>query len=136
MTNREFYVILLSEVITMNKLISQCPCCNGTLNITALQCPDCGVELRNTFELSPFDRLDQQHMEFLLSFLKHRGSLKNLQEEMDISYPTAKKRLEELLVALGLSQIEKNNTESKVLDMRNILQTEKVLVLLRLLKPN
>ena len=109
----------------MNKLISQCPCCNGTLNITALQCPDCGVELRNTFELSPFDRLDQQHMEFLLSFLKHRGSLKNLQEEMDISYPTAKKRLEELLVALGLSQIEKNNTESKVLDMRNIFANRK-----------
>lgn len=109
----------------MNKLIFRCPCCSGTLNITSLQCPDCGVELRNTFELSPFDRLDQQHMAFLLSFLKHRGSLKNLQEEMDISYPTAKKRLEELLAALGISQIEKDNAEPEVLDMRNIFANRK-----------
>ena len=86
----------------MSKMISKCPCCSGTLNITSLQCPDCGVELRNTFELSVFDRLDKEQMEFLLSFLKYRGSLKSLQEELGISYPTVKKRLEELLIALGL----------------------------------
>lgn len=109
----------------MSKLISKCPCCSGTLNIASLQCPDCGVELRNTFELSPFDQLDHENMRFLLSFLTHRGNLKNLQEEMDISYPTAKKRLEELLVALGLSQAEKDNTDLEVVDMRNIFANRK-----------
>lgn len=64
-------------------------------------------------------------MRFLLSFLTHRGNLKNLQEEMDISYPTAKKRLEELLVALGLSQAEKDNTDLEVVDMRNIFANRK-----------
>ncbi len=109
----------------MSKLISKCPCCSGTLNIASLQCPDCGVELRNTFELSPFDQLDHGNMSFLLSFLTHRGNLKNLQEEMGISYPTAKKRLEELLVALGLSQAEKDNTDLEVVDMRNIFANRK-----------
>lgn len=109
----------------MSKLISKCPCRSGTLNIASLQCPDCGVELRNTFELSPFDQLDHENMRFLLSFLTHRGNLKNLQEEMDISYPTAKKRLEELLVALGLSQAEKDNTDLEVVDMRNIFANRK-----------
>ena len=109
----------------MSKLISKCPCCSGTLNIASLQCPDCGVELRNTFGLSPFDQLDHENMRFLLSFLTHRGNLKNLQEEMDISYPTAKKRLEELLVALGLSQAEKDNTDLEVVDMRNIFANRK-----------
>ena len=109
----------------MSKLISKCPCCSGTLNIASLQCPDCGVELRNTFELSPFDQLDHENMRFLLSFLTHRGNLKNLQEEMGISYPTAKKRLEELLVALGLSQAEKDNTDLEVVDMRNIFANRK-----------
>ena len=102
----------------MSKLISQCPCCSGGLNIASLQCPDCGVELRNTFELSPFDCLNDQQMDFLLSFLKNRGSLKSLQEEMDISYPTAKKRLEELLAALGLCHDEQN-TDMEGLDMRS-----------------
>ena len=103
----------------MSKLISKCPCCNGMLNITSLQCSDCGVELRNTFELSAFDRLDQEQMDFLCSFLKSRGSLKSLQEEMDISYPTAKKRLEELLVALQIGP-EESSTEQEVFDLSSI----------------
>lgn len=105
----------------MSKLISKCPCCSSTLNITSLQCPDCGVELRNTFELSAFDRLDKEQMEFLLSFLKYRGSLKSLQEEIGISYPTAKKRLEELLIALEIGQVEGTSEEQEILDMSNIL---------------
>ena len=100
----------------MSKLIYKCPCCAGTLNITSLQCPDCGVELRNTFELSAFDRLSEDQMNFLLSFLKHRGNLKNLQEELDLSYPTVKKRLEELLITLEITQ-EENNIEQEILDM-------------------
>lgn len=104
----------------MSKLISKCPCCNGTLNITSLQCPDCGVELRNTFELSAFDRLDEEQMSFLLSFLRHRGNLKNLQEEINISYPTAKKRLEDLLVALEITPEGGGITKQEVLDMSSI----------------
>lgn len=104
----------------MSKLISKCPCCNGTLNITSLQCPDCGVELRNTFEQSTFDRLDEDQMNFLLSFLKHRGNLKNLQEEIGLSYPTAKKRLEELLVTLEIAQEENNSAKQEVMDMSSI----------------
>ena len=104
----------------MSKLISKCPCCNGTLNITSLQCPDCSVELRNTFELSAFDRLDEEQMSFLLSFLRHRGNLKNLQEEINISYPTAKKRLEELLVALEVTREGSGFTKQEVVDMSSI----------------
>lgn len=103
----------------MSKLISKCPCCSGTLNIASLQCPDCGVELRNSFQFSAFDRLDQAQMDFLLSFLKCRGSLKSLQEEMDISYPTAKKRLEELLIALDIWQ-ENDCAEQEVVDLSSI----------------
>jgi len=104
----------------MSQLISKCPCCDGTLNITSLQCPDCGVELRNTFSLSAFDRLEKEQMDFLLSFLKCRGSLKSLQEEIGISYPTAKKRLEELLVALEIGQAQDDSFKQEVLDMRSI----------------
>lgn len=104
----------------MSKLISKCPCCNSTLNITSLQCPDCSVELRNTFELSAFDRLDEEQMTFLLAFLRCRGNLKNLQEETCTSYPTVKKRLEELLVALEITSEQSTKTDMEVLDMNNI----------------
>ena len=86
----------------MNRLISKCPACQGTLRVSTLQCPDCGMELRNTFDLSPFDRLDKEQFEFLITFLKDRGNLKEVQSDMQISYPTAKKKLDELLAALNL----------------------------------
>ena len=60
------------------------------------------MELRNTFDLGPFDRLDKERFEFLITFLKDRGNLKEVQSDMQISYPTAKKKLDELLAALNL----------------------------------
>ena len=88
----------------MAKLISECPVCGNDLNITKLQCPCCGMELSNSFEISPFDKLDNDQYLFLTTFLKHRGNLKLLQEELNITYPYAKKKLTELLSALNLTQ--------------------------------
>ena len=51
------------------------------------------MELSNSFEISPFDKLDNDQYLFLTTFLKHRGNLKLLQEELNISYPYAKKKL-------------------------------------------
>ena len=62
------------------------------------------MELSNSFEISPFDKLDNDQYLFLTTFLKHRGNLKLLQEELNISYPYAKKKLTELLSALNLTQ--------------------------------
>ena len=100
----------------MTKVISKCPSCNSALTVTSLQCPNCKIELHNAFELSVFDRLDKGQTDFLLSFLRCRGNLKSLQEEIGISYPTAKKRLEELLIALEVTQAE-INAEQEDLDM-------------------
>lgn len=104
----------------MKKLISQCPCCNETLKIATLQCPECGMELKNNFELSAFDRLSDEQYAFLIAFLQERGNLKNVQSELDISYPTAKKKLEDLLVALELTR-GKDAHETEEIDMSNLV---------------
>lgn len=91
----------------MAKLISECPVCGNDLKIAKVQCPCCGLELSNSFEISPFDKLDNDQYLFLTTFLKHRGNLKLLQEELNISYPYAKKKLTELLSALNLTQEDK-----------------------------
>ena len=82
----------------MKTLLSKCPSCHGSLYISSLRCPDCGMELNNTFELSPFNELSSEQYSFLLSFLRCRGNLKSLQKELQISYPTAKKKLDDLLI--------------------------------------
>lgn len=99
----------------MKKIISQCPTCQSKLHIATLACPECGLELRNTFDLNLFDTLDEEKTNFLLSFLRNRGNLKNVQNELQMSYPTAKRRLDDILITLELLE---ENEEKEEIDMR------------------
>ena len=97
----------------MEKLLSCCPVCKEPLVAKVLSCPQCNLELANDFKLSPFDYLYDEDMEFLVCFLRAKGNLKTLQAYLGISYPTAKKRLEQLLRALNLTE----NDDLEVTDM-------------------
>lgn len=87
----------------MEKILSYCPTCKEPLAVKSLYCPQCSLELTNSFSLSPFDYLGDDDMEYLLCFLRCRGNLKIVQSSLGISYPTAKKRLEHLLLTLNLT---------------------------------
>ena len=86
----------------MKRMLTTCPYCQGTLKIAALRCPSCDIEIKKDFEISRFDKLTDDEYQFLLTFLENRGNLKEVQEKMSISYPTAKKKLDELLQNLNL----------------------------------
>lgn len=88
----------------METLLSFCPVCKEPLVAKTLFCPQCNLELANNFKLGPFDYLNKHDMIFLLDFLRARGNLKSLQNRLGISYPTAKKRLEQLLRSLNLTE--------------------------------
>lgn len=104
----------------MKRLITVCPSCNHNLHITALHCPECGLELRNSFELSPFDKLSNDQYDFLMSFLRNRGNLKQLQTEQQISYPLAKKKLDEMLSAFGIESEVADESEPEVIDVSRV----------------
>lgn len=105
----------------MQKLISKCPVCHGQLKISTLRCPDCGLELKNNFELNGFDKLDDDQYTFLIEFLRQRGNLKNTQYALGISYPTAKKKLDDLLLSLGLNEESENDFEAReVINLENL----------------
>ena len=102
------------------KVISTCPACQGKLHISALTCPDCGMELRGTFHLNPLNTLDDEKLSFLTCFLRNRGNLKNVQTALQISYPTAKRKLDELLMALDLFEEDPAlMKEQEEIDMSN-----------------
>ena len=85
------------------RLLTRCPTCRQNLVAKVLSCPDCGLEISNIFELSPFDYLSKDDTDFLMCFLKLRGNLKAVQEALGISYPTAKKQLEGVIASLGIA---------------------------------
>lgn len=101
----------------MQKVIPECPICGGRLKIAALRCGDCGLELRNDFGQGALSALDPEQEAFLLCFLKHRGNMSLVQREEGVSYPTAKKRLDNLLEVMGLAGDGRKKTEQEAMDM-------------------
>ena len=69
--------------------------------------------------MSVFDKLSDEQFNFLMIFLKNRGNLRNLQNELKISYPLAKKRLDDLLTALGIVE-DVPDEEPEEIDAHNI----------------
>ena len=52
------------------------------------------------------DRLSPEQMAFIETFIRCEGRLNRVQEEMAISYPTARGRLIEVIRALGYDVVE------------------------------
>lgn len=89
----------------------QCPVCHSKLQINRLSCPNCMAEYPVNEALSPYDYLAEAQSEFLAIFLKCRGNLKSAGEQMGLSYPAVKRRLDLLLAALGYAKETENDME-------------------------
>ena len=95
----------------------RCPICDSKLHVRRLSCPECEAEYPVDGEFSAFDYLDKEQKDFLLTFIKCEGSIKAMEAELNISYPTVKKRYEELLISLGLKEktvMKKENIDMSV----------------------
>lgn len=79
-----------------------CPVCGGAYEITRLTCQKCESELGGHFTGCDFCGLNDDEALFILTFLKCRGSIKDVEKELGISYPTVRNRLDTVLERLGL----------------------------------
>ena len=93
----------------------RCPVCESKLHISRLSCAQCNAEYPIDEEFFPFEYLTAEQKNFLITFLKCGGNIKAVETELNVSYPTVKKRYDELLIALGLKQ--KNTIEKDSIDM-------------------
>lgn len=79
----------------------KCPACGQEMRVRLLRCPDCQTEVQGDFALDRFSQLSPDQLAFLETFIRCRGSLKDVGTEIGISYPTARNRLDSLIEALG-----------------------------------
>ena len=90
-----------------NPVIDRCPICEQPLQVVRLECAACGTSLQGSFSLGRFHALSAEQLEFLETFIRARGSLKDVERELGISYPTVRSRLDAVIRALGFpSQAE------------------------------
>lgn len=85
----------------MYPIPATCPVCSQTLTVTRLQCSHCNTAIEGRFALGGFDRLSPEQLAFAAAFIKNEGKLNRLERELELSYPTLRSRLTELIKAMG-----------------------------------
>ena len=83
-------------------VLHDCPVCHKPLHITKLHCPACGTSIEGDFQAERLLALTPEQRSFVLSFLRTRGTIREMETELGISYPTVRARLDQILAALGL----------------------------------
>ena len=85
----------------MPEVTGRCPMCEAELVVTHLRCQQCGTGMDGVFHLNKFDRLSRDQLRFVDVFVKNRGVIRDVEKELNISYPTVRNRLDEVIRALG-----------------------------------
>ncbi len=83
-----------------------CPVCGETLEVVKLHCSQCGTTIEGHFALGRLSRLNAEQLHFVETFIRCEGTLKRVQAELDMSYPTVRARLNDVIRAMGYEVIE------------------------------
>ncbi|MBP3357173.1 MAG: DUF2089 domain-containing protein [Rikenellaceae bacterium] len=87
----------------MNKekrLPKLCPACGGELRVTGMRCPDCDTGITGEFHLPALLQLPGDEQRFVLQFVLSSGSLKEMAAKLELSYPTVRNKLDEIIAHL------------------------------------
>jgi hypothetical protein len=84
----------------MNQLPTCCPSCGGRLAVKRLHCDECQTEVEGVYQLPILASLPQADQEFILEFVQVGGSLKDMASHLNVSYPTVRNRLDDVIEKL------------------------------------
>ena len=85
----------------MYQVPTECPVCHDDLIVTRLTCRNCGTALEGRFSMERLFQLTPEQLHFVEVFLRCEGKLNRVQDELGLSYPTVRSRLEEVIQSLG-----------------------------------
>lgn len=74
-----------------------CPSCQKQLKVKSLLCEECRTEVHGLYELPILARMNVDDQSFILKFVKNSGSLKDMAKELNLSYPTVRNLLDDLI---------------------------------------
>jgi hypothetical protein len=85
----------------MKNALGKCPVCDGELSVTRLHCDACDTTIEGHFSNGAFAGLLPMQLDFIETFIRCEGKITRMEEEMGLSYPTIRNRLQEVIRALG-----------------------------------
>lgn len=113
----------------MNRLPATCPICDGEIVVQSFHCRSCDATVQGRFHpgalsefeeaqlpvLRRFARLNPEQLGLLETFVRCEGRLNRMQEEVGLSYPTLRGRLDEIVRDLGFTPPEERVDRAAVL---------------------
>lgn len=93
-----------------------CPVCGARMSVTRLHCAECDTAIEGRFAMCKFCYLNAEQRDFIETFIRCRGNIKEVERELGISYPTVRSRLDAVIQALGY-RVE-SEPESRVDDSK------------------
>jgi hypothetical protein len=83
------------------KMPLNCPSCGTRLGISKMHCSGCGTEVSGDYDIPRLMRLTPREIEFIESFVASSGSLKEMAGRMNVSYPTVRNLLDDIIAKLN-----------------------------------
>lgn len=106
----------------MYPILHECPICSHELIATRLTCRECDSKIEGRFVTGPFSQLNPEQIDFVEMFVRHEGKITRLEKELELSYPTIRNRLHEVIRALGYEPGEEDFVGPTEEDRKRILE--------------
>ena len=72
---------------------ARCAECDRPMAVSRMICSRCDVQLEGDFDVPALARLSLEDQAFVVAFVRHHGSIKQMERLFEVSYPTVKNRL-------------------------------------------
>ena len=92
---------------------TMCPVCGDKLAVTRLNCPACDTTLEGRYQFSRLEQLSPEQRAFVELFVRCDGKLDWVAQELKLSYPSVRSRLDEVIRAMGYEVRESPPAEEK-----------------------
>jgi hypothetical protein len=80
---------------------ARCPICQSELTVVRLHCSSCDTSIEGNFASGQFSNLTPEQLEFVFTFVRCEGKINRVEQELGVSYPTIRNRLNEVIRTLG-----------------------------------
>ena len=99
-------ILYLCKKYLRNMLPCTCPSCQSQLKVMRLKCENCQTEVSGLYDLPALVRLSPDDQQFILQFIKYSGSLKEMAKYLNLSYPTVRNLLDDIIERLKKEEIK------------------------------
>ena len=88
----------------------------GAFSVERIRLKDKEIAIEGSFELPPLARLTAENQLFVMAFVRSHGSIKEMESQFGISYPTVKNRLNAIAALLPFIEVNPPSSKRDVLD--------------------